>query len=109
MQQRFFQWSLLAVAIMLTISMLLIGCSSEPSGADLYALNCASCHGAAGKGGMAKALADSTYFATHDDATMVRLTSEGVPNTVMRAFSQTKGGTLNNEQINAIVKYLRSN
>ncbi len=108
MPQPSFDSSMLIVLMLLIASFVLTGCDSEPSGADLYTLNCASCHGAAGKGGSAIALSDAAYLATHDDNTMTWSTSEGVPNTVMRAFGKTKGGTLTDEQITAIVKYLRS-
>ncbi|MBI5033931.1 MAG: cytochrome c [Chloroflexi bacterium] len=108
MQQQSFDSSLLIVLMLLIASFVLTGCDSELSGADLYTLNCAGCHGAAGKGGSTIALSDAAYLATHDDKTMTQLTSEGVPNTVMRAFGKTKGGTLTDEQITAIVKYLCS-
>lgn len=108
MPQPSFDSSVLIVLMLLIASFVLTGCDSEQSGADLYTLNCASCHGAEGKGGSAIALSDAAYLATHDDTMIARLTSEGVPNSVMRAFGKPKGGTLTDEQITAIVKYLRS-
>jgi len=108
MQRRFFELGVLMGMVLLVASILLTGCNSEPSGAELYTLNCASCHGAAGKGGMATALSVPAFLATHDDTSITRLTSEGVPNTAMRAFGKANGGMLTDEQITAIVKYLRS-
>ena len=107
MQQQVFDPSGLIVLVLLFASFVLTGCDSQPSGADLYTLNCASCHGAAGKGGSATALGAPAYLATHDDATMIRVTSKGIPNTTMRAFNKVDGGTLTDEQIDLIVKYLR--
>ena len=109
MRRRFFKPGVLMGMVLLVAGILLTGCNSEPSGAELYTLNCAGCHGAAGKGGLATALGIPAYLATHDDSTITRLTSKGMPNTGMRAFGKANGGTLTDEQISSIVKYLRSN
>lgn len=109
MLQRLVERGVLIVMFLLVVGILLAGCASEPSGAELYTLNCAGCHGAAGKGGLAIALGVPAYLATHDDATITRITSAGVHNTTMRAFGKANGGALTDEQIAAIVKYLRSN
>ncbi len=44
----------------------------------LYARNCAGCHGADGKGGAAIGLGDPVYLAIADDATIRRVTADGV-------------------------------
>jgi cytochrome c oxidase cbb3-type subunit 3 len=74
----------------------------------LYARNCAGCHGANGKGGAAIGLADPVYLAIADDATIRRITADGVHGTSMPAFSQHSGGMLTDDQINVIVGGIRS-
>jgi mono/diheme cytochrome c family protein len=73
----------------------------------LYAKNCAGCHGRDGKGGAAIALGDTVYLAIADDATITRVTAEGVPGTSMPAFAQRSGGLLTDSQIHAIVRGIR--
>jgi cytochrome c oxidase cbb3-type subunit 3 len=73
----------------------------------LYARNCAGCHGADGKGGAAIALADPVYLALASDATLLRVTADGVSGTNMPAFAQSAGGMLTNDQIKVIVGGIR--
>jgi mono/diheme cytochrome c family protein len=73
----------------------------------LYAKNCAGCHGRDGKGGAATALGDPVYLAIADDATMIRVTADGVPGTAMPAFAQHSGGLLTEGQIDATVRGIR--
>lgn len=94
--------------MVLLIAGFLMGCNSGPPGAELYTLNCAGCHGTAGKGGLATALSVPAYLNSHDATSMTRSTREGIPNTAMRAFSKANGGALTDEQIALIVLYLRS-
>jgi len=74
----------------------------------LYAKNCAGCHGVDGKGGAAIGLADPVFLAVADDATILRVTANGVPGTSMPAFAQHAGGMLIDNQINVIVKGIRA-
>ncbi len=74
----------------------------------LYAKNCAGCHGPDGKGGAAIGLADPLYLAIADDATIRRVTADGVPGTAMPAFAQQSGGMLTGEQVNAIAAGIRT-
>jgi len=76
--------------------------------AVLYATNCAGCHGANGAGGPAIGLADPVYLAIADDATIRRVTANGVPGTAMPAFAQSAGGLLTDEQIDAVVNGIRA-
>ena len=108
MQRRVIEPGVLIGMVLLVAGFVLAGCSGEPSGAELYVLNCGGCHGTAGKGGLATALSVPAYLATHDDNVITRMISEGVPYTRMRAFGKANGGTLTDEQIVVIVKYLRS-
>ena len=74
----------------------------------LYARNCAGCHGADGKGGAAIALGDPVYLAIADDATIRRVTADGVPGTSMPAFARRSGGMLTDAQVDVIVSGMRS-
>jgi mono/diheme cytochrome c family protein len=74
----------------------------------LYSKNCAGCHGRDGKGGAAIPLADPVYLAIADDATITRVTADGVPNTSMPAFAQRSGGMLTDDQIRVIVAGIRT-
>ncbi len=74
----------------------------------LYGRNCAGCHGTDGKGGLAIGLADPVYLAIADDATITRVTTNGVQGTSMPAFAQSAGGMLTDDQINVIVRGIRS-
>ncbi len=74
----------------------------------LYGKNCAGCHGPDGKGGAAIGPGDPVYLAIADDATIFRVTADGVPGTAMPAFAQSSGGMLTAEQINAIVSGMRA-
>ena len=74
----------------------------------LYGKNCAGCHGEDGRGGAAIGLGDPLYLAIADDATIRRVTADGVPGTAMAAFAQTSGGMLRKEQIDAIVTGMRT-
>jgi cytochrome c oxidase cbb3-type subunit 3 len=74
----------------------------------LYARNCAGCHGPDGKGGAAIGLGNPVYLAIAADATIHRITAEGVPGTAMPAFAQHSGGMLTDDQIDVIVRGMRS-
>jgi len=73
----------------------------------LYAQNCSACHGAEGKGGAALALADPVYLAIVEDATLRKVTAEGVPNTTMAGFGHSAGGMLTDRQIDVLVQGMR--
>src|SRR4029077_9520325 len=68
----------------------------------LYARNCAGCHGRDGQGGAAIGIGDPVYLAIADDATIRRVTADGVPGTAMPAFARNSGGMLTDDQISAI-------
>jgi cytochrome c oxidase cbb3-type subunit III len=74
----------------------------------LYARNCAGCHGANGKGSAAIGLSDPVYLAIADDATIRRVTANGVPGTTMPAFAQHSGGMLTDDQVQAIIGGIRT-
>ncbi len=74
----------------------------------LYARNCSGCHGPDGAGGVAIGLADPVYLAVAGDASIRRVTAEGVPGTSMPAFAQRSGGMLTDGQIDLIVSGIRT-
>jgi cytochrome c oxidase cbb3-type subunit 3 len=74
----------------------------------LYGRNCAGCHGPNGNGGAALGLGDPLYLAIADDATIARVTADGVPGTAMPAFAQRSGGMLTDDQINVITRGIRA-
>jgi len=74
----------------------------------LFAANCAGCHGRQGRGGAAISLADPVYLAIADDASIRRVTTEGVRGTAMPAFAQSAGGMLTDAQIDVIAGGIRS-
>jgi mono/diheme cytochrome c family protein len=74
----------------------------------LYAQNCAGCHGVDGQGGLTVALGNPVYLAIADDATIRRITADGVPGTGMPGFAQKAGGFLTDAQIDVIVRGIRA-
>ena len=74
----------------------------------LYARNCSACHGPYGKGGAAIGLSDPVFLAIADDATIRHITADGVPGTSMPAFAEHSGGTLTDDQVQAIVGGIRA-
>ena len=82
--------------------------SLEEQGENLYALNCAACHGADGLGGVGPALNAQQFLASADDGQISALIAVGVPGSEMSAYSLDFGGPLTLEQIDALTTYLRS-
>jgi len=85
-------------------------------GESLFAENCSSCHGTFGEGGPNPALSGdiilpistAEYLKTRDDATLRNIISFGQPNSGMSPFGDANGGPLNDEQLDALVEYIRS-
>ena len=75
---------------------------------QLYAQNCAGCHGVNGQGGLTVALGNPVYLAIADDATIRRITADGVPGTAMPAFAQRAGGYLTDAQLDIIARGIRA-
>jgi mono/diheme cytochrome c family protein len=71
---------------------------------NLYAQNCAGCHGAEGRGGASIALANPVYLAIVDENAVHTVVANGVRGTSMPAFAQSAGGLLTDEQINVITR-----
>ena len=75
---------------------------------QLYDQNCSGCHGADGQGGSTVGVGDPVYLAIADDATIRRITAEGVPGTAMPPFGPKAGGLLTDRQIEILVHGIRA-
>lgn len=77
-------------------------------GKQLFANNCATCHGANGLGGTAPRLNAKEFLNSLSDEQMRLLISGGVSGTAMPAWSLDFGGTFTDQQILQIIAYIRS-
>jgi mono/diheme cytochrome c family protein len=77
-------------------------------GSGLYEDSCASCHGPAGAGAIAPAIAAKEFLESVDDLQITQLIAVGVPGTEMIAYSNDLGGPLTSQEVTAITTYLRS-
>ena len=75
---------------------------------QLFALNCAGCHGADGRLGAARPLNDPLYLALVSAATLRTMIAQGVPGTSAPALAQQVGGPLTDKQIDILVEGMRS-
>ena len=82
--------------------------SYEKTGRDLFATNCASCHGAQGTGGIAPTLNSKQFLTTTSDNQIALIVTGGVSGSSMSAWSLDYGGSLTDEQIRQMVTYLRT-
>jgi cytochrome c oxidase cbb3-type subunit III len=74
----------------------------------LYSQNCAGCHGANGQNGAATNLANPEYQALVDDATLHDVIANGEKGTLMPGFSPGSGGSLTDQQVDALVHGMRT-
>lgn len=72
--------------------------TAAASGKDVFAKNCASCHGDDGKGGSALAL----NAQKRDKATVLDFTKKGNMNKGMMGYE----GTLSNDELNAVAQFV---
>ncbi|MGD8585322.1 MAG: c-type cytochrome [Chloroflexota bacterium] len=85
-------------------------------GQQLFAENCASCHGDLGEGGENPArpgdiiapISTAEYLKTRDNATIKAIIAQGQPNFGMSPFGSAYGGPLDDDQIDALVAFIRS-
>lgn len=76
-------------------------------GAQVYADNCALCHGADGEGRVGAVLAHDWPSIRPDLLTRESI-AEGVEGSVMPAWSQENGGPLSDEEIDAVIYFILS-
>jgi cytochrome c oxidase cbb3-type subunit III len=74
----------------------------------LFRQNCSGCHGVDGRGNGALSLNNPTYLAIVSDDVLRRGTSFGIAGTLMPAFLKSAGGTLTDEQVEILVREMRS-
>jgi cytochrome c oxidase cbb3-type subunit 3/ubiquinol-cytochrome c reductase cytochrome c subunit len=75
----------------------------------LYRKNCAGCHGQDGRGSPALALANPVYWSIASDDTVRRVIATGVhAPSLMPAFAKSSGGTLTDQQIEILVREMRT-
>ncbi len=85
-------------------------------GQDLYSQYCSACHGDFGEGGANPALSGdiiapistAEYLKTRDNLTLRSVISQGQPNFGMSPFGSTFGGPLDEDEIDAIVTFIRT-
>jgi len=71
---------------------------------QLYAQNCAGCHGAGGRLGAARPLNEPLYLEFAGADVLRQVTANGVQGTAMPGFAQSAGGNLTDEQIASLVE-----
>jgi menaquinol-cytochrome c reductase cytochrome b/c subunit len=85
-------------------------------GATLFAQNCSACHGQFGEGGpnptragdIIPPISTAEFLKTRDDTTIRNIISQGQPDLGMSPFGDANGGPLNDDQLDALVEYIRS-
>ena len=85
-------------------------------GQQLFAQNCSACHGDFGEGGpnpsrpndIIAPISTAEYLKTRDDLTLRSIIAQGQPNFGMSPFGTAFGGPLDDDQLDAIVAYVRS-
>jgi len=85
-------------------------------GQELFAQNCAFCHGDFGEGGpnptrpddVIAPISSAEYLKTRDDFTLRAVIAQGQPNFGMSPFGTAFGGPLEEDEVDAIVAYMRS-
>ncbi|MEM9560986.1 MAG: cytochrome c [Actinomycetota bacterium] len=82
--------------------------SLAEKGEDIWAFNCASCHGLNGEGGIGPALNSEQFLQASTDEQTELLVAVGVPGSQMGAYSLDYGGPMTTEQIRAVAVYIRS-
>ena len=78
------------------------------AGQELWGENCATCHGKTGEGVTAPALNSQEFLASVTDQQIAGIIEGGVPGSEMPAWLADYGGSLTQQQIEAIVAYVRS-
>ncbi len=86
------------------------------AGALLFAENCSGCHGQFGEGGpnpsrpgdIISPISSAEFLKTRDDVTLRAIISQGQPEFGMSPFGTTNGGPLSDDEIDAVVAFVRS-
>jgi len=78
------------------------------SGEELYRAVCAMCHGDTATGGRAPSLRETSYLQTRGDGELAEAIAYGTANPSMPGFSSMMGGPLDDDQVESLVRLLRS-
>ncbi|HEX9235790.1 MAG TPA: cytochrome c [Actinomycetota bacterium] len=78
------------------------------TGHRLWTLDCSSCHGENGQGGVGPALRSQQFLTGATDDQIHRIVAAGITGSPMPAWWDEFGGPLTDDQIAAVVAYLRS-
>ena len=90
--------------------------SPAVAGLELYREYCSACHGDFGEGGLNPAnpavtigpISTEQYLVTRDDITIGAIIQRGQPDSGMSPFGLAFGGALHEDEVRAIVAYVRS-
>jgi mono/diheme cytochrome c family protein len=90
--------------------------TSTEVGQKLFSTNCAPCHGQFGEGGanptrpgdIIVPISTAEFLKTRDDVTLRNIISQGQPNFGMSPFGSSYGGPLSDDDIDALIAYIRS-
>ena len=77
-------------------------------GRELFVENCVACHGTRGEGLVGPALNDKNLLEEASDGVLFASIQTGRPNTTMPAWGQAYGGALTDEDIHALVNFIRA-
>lgn len=77
-------------------------------GRELFVENCTSCHGTRGEGIVGPALNDKLLLEEASDGVLFASIQTGRPGTTMPAWGQAYGGALTDEDIEAVVAFIRA-
>ena len=85
-------------------------------GQELFAANCAICHGDLGEGGpnpvlpgdIIAPISSAEFLKTRDDFTLRSIISQGQPNFGMSPFGTSFGGPLEDDEVDAIIAFMRA-
>jgi mono/diheme cytochrome c family protein len=90
--------------------------TSTEIGQKLFSTNCAPCHGQFGEGGanptrpgdIIVPISTGEFLKTRDDFTLKAIIAQGQPNFGMSPFGSSYGGPLSDDEIDAVVAYIRT-
>lgn len=114
----------LSYSLMLAACLAVVGCGQLPGHpkpgpevpnpdsimdfATLYQQNCSACHGANGRNGPSYPVANPTYQALVNQQRLRQVVANGEPGTLMPAFAISAGGSLTDQQVDAVVRGMRA-
>ena len=95
--------SVASISFLFFFSLIVLNSFAQPNGEVLFQLNCSSCHGTDLAGGNGGSLIDGVWKFGEKDSHIIRNIKFGIPHLGMPSYEKT----LKDEEINAIVSYIR--